>query len=463
MTNRKSERVTAAQKVCIDLPGEAVQCWRSSDKIQVVLRKHRDVIFDINLQTGVLYTIEAAEDFYSPKNKKLLRKFEFRDGEQCHIWVGREFQAKLVLKVVGMVLGTYEVNELDAAGYGADPKTKPEPLMIVMGKKEAPGPFMCTPADSFGIGSVQKHIKPTFNSKMAILKDAGTEFDYDYPDEVPEVKEYVAVTEAMVREIQPQVVAQLDRNAAVVGSVGQIFVKPQKGDESLLLTALVSAAKYISGSAVLTDNIFKETAGYVSEHFKLLDKILSSVRIERRAKGAYQVAIKGYPVSKQVAAIFSGTQNTQPSHWKRPLGSKESAFIDGGYARTGKAGYGGFKRIMMTTGKNFSKGMKIQGIGTVIDLIVDTHSVFLDKNGSKDVSEFLGRAGVSIAKAGATAALGSMFAALGTAALATVVAGALPVSLVVLVVVAGFVGAAMLVDMVDERLGIKESVAGWAR
>lgn len=99
----------------------------------------------------------------------------------------------------------------------------------------------------------------------------------------------------------------------------------------------------------------------------------------------------------------------------------------------------------------------------MIDLIVDAHSVFLDKNGSKDISEFLGRAGVSIAKAGATAALGSVFAAIGTAALATAVAGALPVGLVIFVVVAGFVGAAMLVDMMDDRLGIKESVAGWAR
>jgi hypothetical protein len=463
MTNVKSKPGPTKQKACIDLPGEPVKCWRSSDKIQVVLRKHRDVIFDINLQAGVLYTVESTADFYSPKNKRLLRKIEFCDGEQCHIWVGREFQAKLVLKVVGMVLGTYEVNQLDTKSYGADPQTKPEPLMIIMGKKEAPGPFMCTPEDPFGIGSVQKHVKPSVNPKFAVLSDIGSEFDYAFPDEVPEVKEYVVVTEALPREIQSQVVAQLERNVAVVGSVGQIFVLPQKGDESFLLTALVTAAKYVSGSSLLTDNTFKETAGYVSEHFKMLDRIFASVRIEKRAKGAYQVAIKGYPVSKQVAALFGGARNIRPDHWKNPLGSKESEFMDGGYARTGKAGYGGFKRIMMTTGKNFLKGMKIQGIGTVIDLVVDAHSVFLDKNGSKDVSEFLGRAGVSIAKAGATAALGSVFAALGSAALAMVVAGALPVGLVVCVVVAGFVGAAMLVDMADDRLGIKESVAGWAR
>lgn len=310
-TNRDKKSAPTVQCVNIDLPGETVRCWRSSDNIQVVLRKHRDVIFDINLQPGVLYTIESAADFYIPKNKKLLRKFEFNDGEQCHIWVGREFQAKLVLKVVGMVLGTYEVNQLDAKNYGADPKTKPEPLMIIMGKKEAPGPFRCTPDDPYGIGKVQKHVEPSFNSKFSMLRNIGTEFDYVFPDEAPDVKEYVVVTEALLREIQPQVVEQLERNVAVVGSVGQIFISPKNGDESYLLTALTTAAKYVSGSDILTDNTFKETAGYVSEHFKMLDKIFASVRIERRAKGAYQVAIKGYPPVKKSHGFIWRCKNYQ--------------------------------------------------------------------------------------------------------------------------------------------------------
>lgn len=463
-TNRNKKVAPTVQCANIDLPGETVQCWRSSENIQVVLRKHRDVIFEINLQEGVRYTIESNADFYCPAKKKLLRQLEFNDGERCHIWVGREFNGRLILKVVGKILGTYEVNQLDVKNYGANPKVKPEPLMVIMGKKEVPLPFRCTADDPFGVGGVQKNIKRSFDPKVAILKDFGSEHDYAIFDAPPEIEEYVAVTEAMQGEVQPQVVAQLERNVAVVGSVGQIFNVPKKGQESFLLTALVAASKYISGSKILTSSEFKETAGYVIEHFRELDKILGSVRIEKKAIGVYRVAIKGYPVSEQVARLFGAAANVQPKHWNNPVGSKSTAFIDGGYTRTGRNGYGGFKRIMTTSGKNFVTGMKIQVIGTVIDLIVDAHTVFGDERGSRDVSEFLGRVGVSLVKAGATAVLGGGAAAIGTAALTALLGvGALPVGLVVVIVVAGFIGAAMLVDMLDDGLGVKKNVAEWAR
>lgn len=463
-TNRNKNTAQTMQCVNIDLPGQAVKCWRSSDNIQVVLRKHRDVIFDINLQEGMRYIIESNADFYCPASKKLLRRLDFNDGERCHIWVGREFNGSLILKSVGKILGTYQVNQLDAKSYGANSKVKPEPLMVIMGKKEVPAPFMCTADDPFGVGGVQKNIKQSFDPKVAILKDFGTEFNYSIVDAPPEIEEYVAVTEALRGEVQPQVVTQLERNVAVVGKVGQIFNVPKKDQQSFLLTALVTASKYISGSKILTSSEFKEAAGYVIEHFRELDKILGSVRIEKKAIGVYRVAIKGYPVSKQIARLFGAAGNVQPQHWNNPLGSKSTAFIDGGYTRTGRTGYGGFKRIMTTSGKNFAVGMKIQVIGTVIDLIVDAHTVFADERGSRDVSEFLGRVGVSFVKAGTTAVLGGVAAAVGTAALTALLGvGALPVGLVVVIVVAGFIGAAMLVDMIDDGLGVKKTVAGWAR
>nr|GEU28666.1 hypothetical protein [Tanacetum cinerariifolium] len=77
-----------------------------------------------------------------------------------------------------------------------------------------------------------------------------------------------------------------------------------------------------------------------------------------------------------------------------------------------------------------------------------------------------GKAGtsVSIAKAGATAALGSAFADAGLA-LAGIALGAtaLPVALAVAAVAAGYIGAATLVDLLDKGLGVKESFAGWVR
>ena len=155
------------------------------------------------------------------------------------------------------------------------------------------------------------------------------------------------------------------------------------------------------------------------------------------------------------------------SHPNFRLGSEEARFIGGGFGRTGKAGYGGFKRIMITNAENFKSGVKIQAIGTVIDLIVDVNTVYLDEKGSRDLSEFLGRAGVSVCKAGATAVLGSLFAAAATAmvtaAAAAVGLASAPLLAVVAVVIGGYYLAATIVDYVDDTVGIKQAVANMAR
>src|SRR5687767_2540905 len=121
-----------AQEVCIDLPGQYVECWRSSESVKVILRKHRDVIFDINLTKDAIYTVESKSEFYSPREKKLLKKANFFDGERFQIWVGREFKGSLVLTVNGVILGRYKVEKLDPTKYGSDPKEKPEPILVVL-------------------------------------------------------------------------------------------------------------------------------------------------------------------------------------------------------------------------------------------------------------------------------------------------------------------------------------------
>ncbi len=453
-----------SQEVCIDLPGESVQCWRSNDNIKVILRKHRDVFFEINIKQGTSYTVESISDFYCPRDKKLLKKTTFQDGERLHLWIGREFKGKLVLKKNTTVIGTFEANKLDSKKYDADPKTKPEPLMVVMGKKELPSSLSCTANDPFGMSATQGLFKPMFDPKMSFIKSYGTDFDYQYTEQQPEVGEYVCITDALVSEIQPQVLKQLDGGVAVEGTIDQIFISPKNSQsKSDLYTAIVTAAAYISGSEFLTSNSFKETAGYFQEHWKQLDKILMRVRVEKRAVGKYRVLFKGTPLKRVVTQLLGGPA-AKKTYQRLAQGSERSAFMDGGFGKTGRAGYGGIKRMMLTVSKNFRGGMKMQIIGTVIDFVGDANTVYFDEKGSQDFTEFLGRAGVSLAKAGATAAIGSVIAA-GAVAFATFIFGAaaLPVAAAILVVVAGFIAAATLVDLIDESFDIKNSVAGWAR
>ena len=358
------------------------------------------------------------------------------------------------------------MNKLDTVSYGADPKAKPEPLLVVMGKKPDTQPFACTADDPFGIGRTQLVLSPTISPKLTFLNKVGSQFDYTYPQDPPEVKEYVVVTEVGPEEIQPHVLKQLE-NGAVTGRPTELFAEPKNGSgSSTLYRALGAAAANIAGNETITSNWFKETAGYLQENFRSLNKIVMTVRIEKKVNGKYRTLIKGKPMTQLIAQSLGGAKAKVTYH-RSALGSEKSKFIDGGFGKTGKAGYGGARRIVMTASENFKGGMKIQVIGTVIDLFVDANSVFLDEKGSGDLSEFLGRAGVSIAKAGATAALGSIFAAAGTvfvtAAAVAFGATAAPVIAVMAIVVGGYILAATIVDFADNALEIKETVAKVAR
>lgn len=131
---------------CIDLPGEVLQCTLRSDKLKVILRKHRDVIFDIKLGNGKSYTVEATQsDFYNARDKKLLYalakdKVTFKDGERLHLWITRGFKGELILKSDGKIMMRMEPNKLDPRSYSADPKEKPAPIIVALGKSAPPAP-----------------------------------------------------------------------------------------------------------------------------------------------------------------------------------------------------------------------------------------------------------------------------------------------------------------------------------
>lgn len=276
---------TTTQEVCIDLPGERVECWRSSDKVKVILRKHRDVIFDINLKSDAIYTVESTSEFYSPREKKLLKKASFFDGERFQIWVGRNFTGTLALILNGTVLGQYKVIDLDPLSYGYDPKEKPEPLLILLGKREQTRPSPYTTADPLKLKQSQLDIFSILEPKLPLLTSISTtRFDYSYSAEPPEIREYVAVADVLPGEIRPDVLKRLEVGP-VTGKPSELFAVTEKSSaDSHLYNALSYIASVISDNIFLTNNGFKEAAGYTQEHFRSLDKILMTVKIEKRLK-----------------------------------------------------------------------------------------------------------------------------------------------------------------------------------
>lgn len=138
--NKTNGSELVVQEHCIDLPGESVQCWigGGTDKLKVVLRKHRDVIFDIRLGDGKTYTVESTEsDFYSPRDKKLAYairrdKVTFKDGERFHVWVSRGFRGALILKCGSHVISEMTPNEWDMHRHSDDPQEKPAPIIFAL-------------------------------------------------------------------------------------------------------------------------------------------------------------------------------------------------------------------------------------------------------------------------------------------------------------------------------------------
>jgi len=127
------------QFVYIDLPGETARCCRVKDKITVVLRKHRDIVFDITLKAGTTYSVSAeSSDFYNARDKKIVQarlkqKVTFKDGERMHLWIGRDFQGALRVTGDGGFALSIDPRKLDLQRYGTDPAEKPAPLVIALG------------------------------------------------------------------------------------------------------------------------------------------------------------------------------------------------------------------------------------------------------------------------------------------------------------------------------------------
>jgi hypothetical protein len=448
------------QAVCVEYGGEMVQCVLGHKKVRFVVRKHREVIFDFELGDQANYSVEAASDrFFCPKIKSVTKKVTFKDGEKTHIWVGREFKGELILRKNGVIYSRHNPNVVDPKKYDLQPDTKPEPLLIAAKKSSIGAMGMCTRDDPFGLGHIDPFQKQVLLPLVDDLQKYGTKFPYAAGlDEPPKVQEYVAIAIAEAAELLPLAKEQIARVGFYEGPSATAFAS-LNSIASQLGSASVHALEVLGGS-----NSFKETAGYFQEHWRNLDKFLMNVRIESAPKGKYHVVFKGKIIrftrnaANQITGAALYKKTLSPS-----IGSHATSWVDGGFARSGSKNFGGIKRVVLTSASNFKSGLKIQAIGTVLDICLDFKSVF-GENGSKDLSELLGRAGISIAKAGATAALGSLFAAvigIGVAIASSVVSA--PVLAVAALVIGGYILAATIVDGVDEKFSIKEKAAAIAR
>lgn len=147
MVTRSSQSAhSAQQEICIDLPGEAVQCWRSSDQLKVVLRKHRDIVFDLKINSKNIYTIESTHsDIYNARDKKIVFSkrgdvVKFADGERMHLWVTRNFKGLLLLRCEDRLIMKIDPGKVDQIKYDESPKVKPAPILVTLDSSQSNAP-----------------------------------------------------------------------------------------------------------------------------------------------------------------------------------------------------------------------------------------------------------------------------------------------------------------------------------
>lgn len=471
------------QLYCIDLPGETVECYVHKPKLKVLLREWRDVIFDIKLEANKQYKVYATQsDFYNARDKKIVLRDKkqiatFKDGERFHLWISRSFKGDLVLMDNDTELGRYTPNTLDKRRYDNHPETKPEPMLVTLHKQEnqAMSAGQCTPDDPYGLGIMNLAVKQHATPAIDLIKPFGMVQDYNpFLDHVPEKHEYVVATIAQPDELQPHVREQLDKGKAVQGTPEQIFGEVKEGSD--LANALYGwVQNFIDESdpysqSWINSSSFKETMGYIQTQNKHFNKLGMRIYIEKAPKGAYKVVLKGRTVTQMLASSASASK---AKITKTPMGKESLQWLGGDFERRGRTTKGHFKRLMIKLGENAKEGAKLQIIGTMIDIYFDITKVYNSKDGSKDFSEFLGRAGVSVAKAALTAVIGGLLATWaisGAAATASLLAttgmiatAAIPVAVAVLIVVGVYIFTAWIVDQLDAGLNVKETVAKYAK
>jgi len=293
------------QRVCIDLPGETFRCYTHKQKVQVMLRKHRDVIFDIQLFKGMSYTVHADKsDFYNARDKKLVeikkkQKVTFNDGEKLHLWVGRNFQGALILKAAsGTTLGRYEPNALDPVRYGEEPGEKPAPLMVVLKNTVAQAPkaipletakaqarsYQCKQDAAFECGLW--NLSPT---ARLFGVDAIAPYDRNKPVSTPpEEHPVVAVVDGEAKDM-PQKIKDFFANGG--GKSGLADIDPQE----------VATRNWLLGQLA-------GSAAYVGDNWNWLRH-----SINRQADGVFKlVSAKIAYVRGKVRIYFSGFSKTNP-------------------------------------------------------------------------------------------------------------------------------------------------------
>lgn len=432
-------------QVCIDLPGEPVECWAETD-VTVLLRKHRDVIFDIDLKKGATYTIEATDDWiYDVAKKKRVKQGQFSDGQLFHIWISRDFKGYLLLKQNGKLLQRYSMLQFGATGSSPDPKVKPAPIIIAMGFNPA-GPFPTAAGPQTMVASA---LRATDSPALSGYSPAPGRTDpavlqphhwFPLPINLASDTTIEAPQEAHVMEVDKRSIPQEVLDQVAAGGA----------DETAIDTNKIATRNWLIGQlagsvAFLSDNR-KWIAELWSERFRLM-KI-----VHKRAGERWYVVFTGNPrLRNLITAARYGVKH-------------EKVLTIAGGAGTVKSGAAAALEGLKGA---FKKAGSIALIFTVsvdtAEWLHDYEELGPDGKPKKDFADLLGKIGIDLAKAGLSAVIASVLVGAIVAGATILIGVSLPVVGIVVGTIIVAIGVGYGLDWVDKETGATGHVIGWFR
>ena len=447
-----SDRAMIEHRVCIDLPGEPVDCWAETD-ITVLLRKHRDVIFDLHIKPGATYTVEATEDWiYDVVKKKRVKHGQFSDGQRYHIWISRDFKGELILRMNGSVLHRYSPISLKSATESGDPKAKPAPLILSLGSQSA------VVAQPQSTEAWQEHVSLFAKRSPLVCRNTDGELpggawwaemiplDFGVPLRATEPP-----TVASMRGHEEDTVVHVFEVSLAHAPAEVIAFAQNGGEDTALDTNKIMTRNWLigqlaGGASFVKDN-FAELRDVWNRSFRLMQivhpKAGAKTYVVFRGNAGLRKVITGTRYGARSSKILAITAGT---------GTFESAT-----AAAWDASKGAFKRAT--------------GVALIFTMTLDVAEWYrdytkIDKTGnrSKDLFDLFAKIGVDMVSAGiaaavSTAAVGALMTGLLTAGL---IAGA-PVWAVAALVFGTAVTVGYLINLADNELHITKRVADGLR
>lgn len=423
--------------VYIDLPGQTASCVRSpgQKELYILLRQHRDVVFDVQINPGALYTVHAEKSDFYDNNTNLLvqhakQEFaQFRDGERLHLWVPRNFKGSLLLKSNGLVLGRYNPNKMDSHDYGSHPADKPAPLIVTLRKPLVFKP-QAAPRPSFGEGADRIMFTDDFLTKHRTISPKTMEEAED------ESVHIVEISNTRPTSVDPATRSELRE-------LFDFFAKG--GDETAL-----DATKVLTRNWILTQ--IMGSASYVVDEWPWIKKFFGQrfmvKRVGHKKGDKYYLVYKG---SREMRAIL--VESSKRAAQSTVMSIARGMFKSEGVSHQAWGAAKGAYKLKSASG----------GFMIVFTIGIDIAEWWNDasetdpKTGKpkKDLFDLFFKIGVDLVKAGIAALITTTFmASLGIEIASYLALASLPpVALFVIGTIAVAIGVNYAIDWIDKKTG----------